>query len=73
MTIYARNPSKLPLDVSDNLNVTVIKGELNNLDAIKEALKTGAEVLVSFLGPAVPARGVVSLRSSFAALRQKEI
>ena len=31
------------------------------MDAVKEALSKGAEILVSFAGPAVPNKGTVSI------------
>ncbi|KAK4493913.1 hypothetical protein PRZ48_015099 [Zasmidium cellare] len=57
LTIYARNPSKLPQEVSSNSNVQTIKGTFDDMDAAREATRTGATVLVSFAGPAVPNNG----------------
>lgn len=61
MTLYVRTPSKLPEDVTKNINVTVVEGDFNDIDAVKEALNHGAEVLVSLVGPAIPHKGTVSL------------
>lgn len=59
LTIFARNPSKLPSSASNNSRVHIIKGEFTDLEKAKEALGRGAEVLVSFAGPSLPNRGTV--------------
>ena len=51
LTIYARNPSKLPESISKHQSVTIIKGELSDEAQLQKAAKSGATVLVSFLGP----------------------
>ena len=61
LTLYVRTPSKLPQDVVNNINVTVVEGDFNNMDAVKKALTNGAEVLVSLAGPAIPNKGTVSI------------
>ncbi|EJD02146.1 NAD-binding protein [Fomitiporia mediterranea MF3/22] len=50
VVVYARSPQKLPDDITNNPNVTVIKGELNDVDTIAMALE-GVEAVVSSLGP----------------------
>lgn len=60
VTIFARNPSKLPADASSNPKVHIVKGEFSDLDKAKEALNHGAEVLVSFAGPSLPNKGTVT-------------
>ncbi|CZT16121.1 uncharacterized protein RCC_01962 [Ramularia collo-cygni] len=57
LTIYARNPSKLPEDVQQNSHVQVIKGTFEDMDTATQALHTGATALVSFAGPGMPAKG----------------
>jgi len=52
LTIYARNPSKLPEDVSLNAAVNVIKGELTNEELLISTVE-GKDVIVSVLGPVV--------------------
>ncbi|KAF7192323.1 hypothetical protein HII31_06355 [Pseudocercospora fuligena] len=54
LTIYARNPTKLPSTTQSHANVNTIKGEFSDSDKVKEALTSGATILVSFLGPSVP-------------------
>ncbi|GIZ37444.1 hypothetical protein CKM354_000089000 [Cercospora kikuchii] len=63
LTIYARNPSKLPQHIQSlalspdaSPKVHIIKGEFSSNDtpALKQALSTGAKTLVSFAGPGVP-------------------
>lgn len=59
LTLYVRSPSKLPQDVTNNINVSIVEGDFNNMDAVREALHAGAEVLVSLVGPAIPNKGMV--------------
>lgn len=59
LTLYARSPSKFPKETTDHPNVAVVKGEFTNVEAMKEALSKGAELLISFAGPSVPSRGMV--------------
>lgn len=46
--------------MQDHANVEIIRGEFDDIDAVKRALSKGAELLVSFAGPAIPAKGTVS-------------
>ncbi|KAF2210637.1 hypothetical protein CERZMDRAFT_99251 [Cercospora zeae-maydis SCOH1-5] len=65
LTIYARNPSKLPqhiqslaLSASASPKVHIIKGEFTSTDtsSLKQVLSTGAQILISFAGPGIPSR-----------------
>ena len=47
VTAFARNPSKLTIE---HANLTVIEGELTDLDKIDESL-TGADAVITLLGP----------------------
>ncbi|KAK3724146.1 hypothetical protein LTR37_001269 [Vermiconidia calcicola] len=58
LTLYARSPSKFPRDVRDHANVSMVQGEFTDVEALKEALSKGAEVLVSFAGPELPSKGM---------------
>ncbi|CAK3819394.1 Hypothetical predicted protein [Lecanosticta acicola] len=60
LTIYARNPSKLPRNIANNPNVQIIQGTFDDVAAVRRSLRTGATVLVSFAGPKLPDRGTVS-------------
>jgi len=51
LTLYARNPAKLPSTIADNENVTVIKGTLEDEDGLRKAVSNGAKIFVSFAGP----------------------
>lgn len=59
LTLYLRSPSKLPEDVTKNINVSIVEGDFNDFTAVKAALNYGAEVLVSFVGPGMPHKGTV--------------
>lgn len=52
VVIYARTPSKLPTGITSNPSVTVVKGELDDREALKGAL-SGVHAVVSALGPSV--------------------
>jgi uncharacterized protein YbjT (DUF2867 family) len=61
LTLYARNPSKFPHETANHPNVTIVEGEFTDVEAIKEAISKGAELLVSFAGPDFPFnKGMVS-------------
>jgi len=49
LTLYVRNASKLPIEVSSA--ATVIVGELSDAVALEKAIASGAKTCVSFLGP----------------------
>jgi len=59
VTVYVRNPSKLPETVTSNENATVLQGTFDNIKAATEALHCGAEALVTFAGPQPPSKGTV--------------
>ncbi|PMD42260.1 hypothetical protein L207DRAFT_307892 [Hyaloscypha variabilis F] len=51
LTLYARNPTKVPEAISSNSNVTIIKGTLEDEVMLKIAASCGAKIFVSFAGP----------------------
>jgi len=52
IVIFARSPNKLPEDLSqNNSSITIIKGELTDLDALSTAVQGGVTVVLSALGP----------------------
>ena len=50
IVIFARSPDKVPEDIAHNSSVTLIKGELTDLDALSTAVQ-GVSVVLSALGP----------------------
>lgn len=52
LVLYVRSPEKLPEDISTHPAVTVVKGDLNDLHAISNALD-GVQAVISALGPSV--------------------
>ncbi|KAF2487589.1 hypothetical protein BDY17DRAFT_14303 [Neohortaea acidophila] len=58
LTLYVRSPSKLPKNVQQNINVHIVEGDFSDMEAVKKALNDGADVLVSFVGPAIPNKGM---------------
>ncbi|KAF8594703.1 NAD-binding protein [Ceratobasidium sp. AG-I] len=50
ITAYARNPSKLPEDISSHKSVTVVKGELTDEASLRHAIRD-VETILSVLGP----------------------
>ena len=51
LTLYIRNPLKLPTEVAENKNVNVIQGELSDEEGLKRAAGCGADVFVCLAGP----------------------
>ncbi len=54
LTLYARNPSKLPADIATNDLVTVIQGLWEDRAGLEMAASCGATICVSFIGPIIP-------------------
>ena len=50
LTIFARNPSKLPPNISSSPSVTIIQGSLSDRDALTRAIH-GSDAVLSTLGP----------------------
>ncbi|KAK2762132.1 hypothetical protein FQN54_001139 [Arachnomyces sp. PD_36] len=57
ITIYARNPAKIPTEITDQAKVDVVKGQLDDEAALKRAVGAGASVFVSFAGPVASNKG----------------
>ncbi|KAI0319927.1 NAD(P)-binding protein [Amylostereum chailletii] len=51
IVVYARNPQKLPTDVAQHADVTVIQGELTDEEALSGAMRD-VNIVLSALGPA---------------------
>lgn len=49
LTLYVRNPSKLPPGIEDDKQVRIVVGELSNRQKLEEAVE-GVDSVVSFLG-----------------------
>jgi putative NADH-flavin reductase len=52
IVLYVRSPEKVPGDLSNNPSIVVIKGQLNDHDALSKAME-GVVVVLSALGPSV--------------------
>lgn len=50
IVIFARSPDKVPQDIAQNSAITIIKGELTDLDTLSVAIQ-GVNVVLSALGP----------------------
>lgn len=50
LTLYVRNPTKLPTNISGNAKVAVIQGTLQDESGLRRAITSGASVFVSFAG-----------------------
>ncbi|KPM43046.1 hypothetical protein AK830_g3520 [Neonectria ditissima] len=57
LTLYVRNPTKIPTDISGNTAVTVVQGTLEDKSGLQKAVSTGATIFVSFAGPGVGSKG----------------
>lgn len=56
LTLYVRNPGKVPAAISGNEKVTVIHGTLENESSLRKAIESGATIFVSFAGPVGPSK-----------------
>ncbi|KAK0465243.1 NAD-P-binding protein [Desarmillaria tabescens] len=50
VVVYARNPSKLPTDLSSSSSVKVIQGQLDDAEKLSQAME-GVDAVLSALGP----------------------
>ncbi|KAK6063752.1 NmrA family protein [Seiridium cupressi] len=57
LTLYVRNPDKLPAKISGNDAVTVIKGTLEDEASLEKAVTSGPTIFVSFAGPVMGSKG----------------
>lgn len=60
LTLYVRNPTKIPPEIASSDDVTVIKGNLEDVAGLEQATASGATHFVSFAGPTVNSKGTVS-------------
>jgi len=51
IVVYARNPQKLPAHLHEHPNVTIVKGELEDPEALDTAFASGVDAVLSALGP----------------------
>lgn len=59
LTLYVRSPNKLPTEISNATNVSVVKGTLEDMSSFQHAAASGPTVFVSFAGPGVNSKGTV--------------
>lgn len=57
LTLYVRNPSKMPASVSSNKSVEVIEGTFDDEEKLASAATCGANTFVTFAGPVVSNKG----------------
>ncbi|EXJ77656.1 hypothetical protein A1O3_09885 [Capronia epimyces CBS 606.96] len=57
LTLYVRNPAKIPDDIKENSKVTVIQSSLEDASALEKAVTSGPTVFVSFAGPTYGSKG----------------
>ncbi|PIG88668.1 hypothetical protein AARAC_000513 [Aspergillus arachidicola] len=57
LSLFVRNPQKLPLEISGNPNVTVIHGTFEDVTKMEQAAGCGARIFVSFAGPTYGSKG----------------
>lgn len=56
LTLYVRNPAKVPAEVTQNDRVAVLQGELEDEEGLKRAAECGADVFVCLAGPTMGKR-----------------
>ncbi|KAH8723584.1 hypothetical protein GQ44DRAFT_685095 [Phaeosphaeriaceae sp. PMI808] len=57
LTLYVRNPSKLPTHIVNGAHVSVVKGTLEDISSFERAAASGPTVFVSFAGPVANSKG----------------
>jgi hypothetical protein len=60
LTLFVRNPSKVPQAIAQNTNAGIIEGGFDDMVALEAAAKCGADIFVSFIGPISGHKGTVS-------------
>lgn len=60
LIIFARSPNKLPPNIKDSPKVSTIQGKFVDANDREKAVKSGADVLVTFMGPVTMSSGAVS-------------
>jgi len=56
VTLYVRSPEKIPADLKGDENLSVIEGDLGDVEGLKKAASCGADVFLSFAGPTLGKR-----------------
>lgn len=51
IVVYARSPQKLPMHLHEHPNVTIVKGELEDPEALDMAFASSVDAVLSTLGP----------------------
>lgn len=59
LTLYVRNPAKLPAEINNHANISVVKGTLEDMSSFQLAATSGPTVFVSFAGPVMNSKGTV--------------
>ncbi|PKX89432.1 uncharacterized protein P174DRAFT_425355 [Aspergillus novofumigatus IBT 16806] len=57
LTLYVRSPEKLPNEIRNSVNVSVVKGTLEDIASFQRAATSGPTVFVSFAGPVSKSKG----------------
>ena len=65
-----RNPAKLPTEISENTNVSVVEGTLEDTSSFEQAACSGPTVFISFAGPIPSSKGTVRQDSSVGHLNE---
>ena len=60
LTLFVRNPSKLPAPLRDHDSVAVIEGTLEDEASLEQVSQCDADAFVSFAGRPVGNKGTVS-------------
>jgi len=65
LTLYVRTPSKIPADLSSNPRLSVIQGDLGDVEGLKKAAACGADVFLSLAGPTLGKREGTPITNAF--------
>lgn len=56
LTLYVRTPSKIPAELRSNGKLSIIQGELGDVEGLKKAAACGADIFISLAGPTLGKR-----------------
>ncbi|KAF4633567.1 hypothetical protein G7Y89_g4548 [Cudoniella acicularis] len=68
LTLYVRTPSKIPTELLSNANLSIIQGDLGDVDGLKKAASCGADVFISLAGPTLGKREGTPITSALKTL-----
>ncbi|RFU32426.1 hypothetical protein B7463_g3916, partial [Scytalidium lignicola] len=64
LTLYVRTPLKVPEDIRSHVDVSIIQGQLDDVERLRQAASCGADTFVSFAGPTLGSKDGTPITSA---------